>query len=87
MSKWGNRWSAIFLVSLLVITAPLFLAALWELLVANNNPILALLALGFGAMVIAGISESIWDWFQDLKKEVKVLLAILLVFFALLIFN
>lgn len=87
MSKWGNRWSAIFLVSLLVITAPLFLAALWQLLVADNNPILGYLALGFGAMIIAGISESIWGWFQDLKREVKVVLVLSLVVSAILIFS
>ena len=87
MSKWGNRWSAIFLVSLLVITAPLFLAALWQLLVADNNPILGYLALGFGAMIIAGISESIWGWFQDLKREVKVVLVLSLVVSVILIFN
>jgi hypothetical protein len=87
VSKWGNRWSAIFLVSLLVITAPLFLAALWQLLVADNNPILGYLALGFGAMIIAGISESIWGWFQDLKREVKVVLVLSLVVSLILIFN
>jgi hypothetical protein len=70
-----------------VITAPLFLAALWQLLVADNNPILGYLALGFGAMIIAGISEAIWGWFQDLKKEVKVVLVLSLVVSAILIFN
>ena len=87
MSKWNKRWSAIFFVSLLVITTPLFLAALWQLLIANNNPILGLLALGFGAMIIAGISESIWGRFQELRSEVKLFLILSIVVAVILIFN
>ena len=71
----------------MVITAPLFLAALWELLVADNNPILGYMALAVGAVIVAGISESLWGWFQDLKKEVKILLVISVVVSAILMFN
>jgi hypothetical protein len=70
MSRIVNKLVIIF-VSLCALWFVLlvFPAVFWQLLVAENNPILWIFAIGFGLMILGGILEAVWGWLSNFRMR------------------